>query len=790
MGPMEAVALLWRARLRRRWRAWLTLAVLLGLGAGAGLSCLAGARRTASSFGRIAAATDEPDINSSHGLPPAEAEAVANSFAGVARHGTIVGFIGFAEGVDPTLVRSFFGPWDRPLTGGLPLLRAGRHPDPDRADEVLVTSPRAEAAGVTPGMRLTVRLLRQDGGEPEATSVVVTGIGAFAIDVATDTAYDRSAIIFTPAFTRANAHLQAWSATALTAAPGTDVKAELVPQLQAVGWSTDEVHSVTRSRVQDALRPLTATLGLLGALVLSATMVVTAQALARQRDVAREDRAAIRAMGFSPGQSRALDAVSVLSVAGPGAVLAVATALALSPLFPVGSVRRLEPSRGLSIDVTVLALGALAVVGLLLVTSRLGSRGQSSPVTSPAPPRLGFLGRLGPSAGAGVRQAVGATAEDRRRFGATVALTAVAVGLLVGGVVFVAALDRLSADPRLYGVGWDLTARNAYGDVDPEALGDLLAGDPDLKGVTGADLSIVLLDERLSVPTLAVLPITASLWPTVVEGRVPRTDDEVLVGTAVLEEMGAEIGDSVLIRLAFGPESVVPAFPVTIAGTAVFPSVELAGFDPTRLGTGVAVTWDRYLSLQPPDEQYTPLPDLTFLDLADGVDPRTVIARYADGLPETSGFSTTEWLPSLAPAEVRETEQATTLIWTVIAFLGLTVIATIASALAATVRRRRRDYAILKALGLSRGQVRATVAWQAVAPVALALVVGLPLGIVGGRWVWRLFTHLVGVIDTPVVPLLPIGAVVLGALAAAGLVALGPGIRAARVPALTLHLEK
>ncbi|MGH9223271.1 MAG: hypothetical protein ACRD2W_05705, partial [Acidimicrobiales bacterium] len=409
---MEAVGMIWRSRLRRRWRAWLALLVLLGLGAGAGLACLAGARRTASSFGRIAAATHAADVNSGHGLPPAEAEQIASRFTGVASHDTVVGFVGFARDIDPTLFKYFIGSWEHGLRAGVPVLRAGRYPSLDRPDEVLVSSPRAAAAGVVPGTKLTLELFSINGGASETTAVVVTGIGSFALQAAADTAFDRGAMLLTPAFTRANTHLQAWSATTLTAAPGVDADAEIVPQLLAAGWSTGELHSSTRSRVQDALRPLTATLGLLGALVLVATMVVVGQALARQRDAVRDDTLAVRAMGLTANQARALDVLTVLSVVVPGMVLAVATAIALSPLFPVGSVRDLEPDRGASVDVTVLAVGALVMAGVLVAAGRLSSRRQARPATTPAPLRLGPLTLLGTAAEAGVRLAMGASAHD------------------------------------------------------------------------------------------------------------------------------------------------------------------------------------------------------------------------------------------------------------------------------------------------------------------------------------------------------------------------------------------
>ena len=54
------------------------------------------------------------------------------------------------------------------------------------------------------------------------------------------------------------------------------------------------------------------------------------------------------------------------------------------------------------------------------------------------------------------------------------------------------------------------------------------------------------------------------------------------------------------------------------------------------------------------------------------------------------------------------------------------------SALVSSLRRRRRELAVLKTLGFSRRQVRATVAWQASTVAAVGLVVGIPLGLLVG----------------------------------------------------------
>ena len=66
--------------------------------------------------------------------------------------------------------------------------------------------------------------------------------------------------------------------------------------------------------------------------------------------------------------------------------------------------------------------------------------------------------------------------------------------------------------------------------------------------------------------------------------------------------------------------------------------------------------------------------------------------------------------------------------------LALLAAAALAHLLVTSVRRRRRDLAILKSLGFVRGQVSAAVAWQATTVALLALAVGLPLGVALGRW--------------------------------------------------------
>jgi len=110
--------------------------------------------------------------------------------------------------------------------------------------------------------------------------------------------------------------------------------------------------------------------------------------------------------------------------------------------------------------------------------------------------------------------------------------------------------------------------------------------------------------------------------------------------------------------------------------------------------------------------------------------------------------------------------------------------------LAASVRRRRRDLALLKALGLLRRQLLATVTWQASVAAMVGIALGIPLGIVAGRWAWTLFAEEIYAVPYPTVPVGLIAVVALGALLLANVVAIVPGLVAARTPpSLLLRAE-
>jgi ABC-type lipoprotein release transport system permease subunit len=106
------------------------------------------------------------------------------------------------------------------------------------------------------------------------------------------------------------------------------------------------------------------------------------------------------------------------------------------------------------------------------------------------------------------------------------------------------------------------------------------------------------------------------------------------------------------------------------------------------------------------------------------------------------------------------------------------------------VRRRRRDLAVLKTLGLARSQLLRVVAWEASAFAATALAIGVPLGVLAGRWAWTFFARAAGVSGEADVPVTLVLLAIPVTLVLANLIAAGPGWDAARVrPAAALRAE-
>ena len=118
--------------------------------------------------------------------------------------------------------------------------------------------------------------------------------------------------------------------------------------------------------------------------------------------------------------------------------------------------------------------------------------------------------------------------------------------------------------------------------------------------------------------------------------------------------------------------------------------------------------------------------------------------------------------------------------------LAAGALAALALTLAASVKRRRHELALLKTLGFTQRQLASAVAWQASVAAVIGVVIGVPAGVALGRQLWDLFARAIYAVPEPTVPVWPVILIVLGALALANIAAAIPGRIAARTPAAGL----
>jgi hypothetical protein len=285
-----------------------------------------------------------------------------------------------------------------------------------------------------------------------------------------------------------------------------------------------------------------------------------------------------------------------------------------------------------------------------------------------------------------------------------------------------------------------------------------------------------------------------SVEPPTSSGLPISDDDQIELGTVTLHALGKHIGDTVLVGNR--PYRRM----LTIVGTVTLPSFGVALTDHVSLGRGAMVSERALLgfagatSMDPRSttEAAQELPSAAAIDLVPGTTAAQrarlvhhIIAGDPDGDPGgTYALGQQQGSAILNAAKMGGQPLALA--------LGLAGAAVLSLALTvyASVRRRRRDYALLKTLGMSRSQVRAVVAWQTSVILLVAAVIGVPLGIAAGRLSWAGFANSLGVIPATETPVLALLAGFVTLLLAGNLLAAVPGAVAARTPAAgLLHAE-
>jgi hypothetical protein len=144
------------------------------------------------------------------------------------------------------------------------------------------------------------------------------------------------------------------------------------------------------------------------------------------------------------------------------------------------------------------------------------------------------------------------------------------------------------------------------------------------------------------------------------------------------------------------------------------------------------------------------------IDLAKGVDPAAFISDLGNGLKawDPSGFPPQVFTKPVRPATVIDVSAMRRVPMLLAAALAVTMAASVVAGIASGTRARRHELALIRALGGTPRQIRASVRWHALSIVLVGLVVGLPVGVVAGRIAFGAFARDIGTVPRPAVPML------------------------------------
>jgi hypothetical protein len=362
----------------------------------------------------------------------------------------------------------------------------------------------------------------------------------------------------------------------------------------------------------------------------------------------------------------------------------------------------------------------------------------------------------------------------------------VAVGAVVAALVFGSSLFGLVSTPHRYGQNWAQELDLGFGAVPARLAARLMALEPAVAGYAGGDYGQVSVGGR-TVPAIGIDPLRGRGFLTLLAGRPPSGPGEIALGAQTLRALHSRLGQTVPV-VANGARRTM-----RIVGVAVLASFSRGGYSATDLGNGAVVPAS---VLSVPFGQGGCFGNLTCYNFVLvryklGTDLRAIATRLterliATGCPPGSCIISADQRPS----EIRNYTAVRDTPLILGAALALLAIATLAHVLLTSVRRRSRDLAVLQTLGLLRSQVLSVVLCQACTLATAALAIGLPLGIVAGRWSWVLFARAVGVAPDPAVPVAAVLAAVPVTLILTSVIAIRPGWRAAQIrPAAVLRSE-
>jgi FtsX-like permease family len=806
------IILTWlRLGARRRWRSLIVLSLLVALATATVLAAVAGARRGDTAYDRLWARTLPATVMVLPNQPGFDWARIRALPEVSALTEFPVGF-GFALEGYPD-VSTGFPPADSEMARTIerPVILAGRLFNPNRVDEILVTPKFVAIYGKGIGDQLILHLASPkqidagyDGstgppGGPRIKARIV-GIGRSPLGSAeVDGPGQKGGVLASPAlFTHYRANIMGTSGQAYI-----NALVRLKGGTAAIpGFRADLARVTGRSDIDmwnnfadfgGPVRKVTSYEAVcllafaLAALV--AAVFLVGQSVARYTSSTMSDLQVLQAVGMTPRQAIASASAAPFLAGTAGATIGVTGAIVASRWMPIGAASAVEPHPGMDLDWLVLGPGWVLASLLVLAGSAAAAKTSLAASRRQVPQRRSPVVAAMAGAGLPVPAVVGARFVLEPGWGRSAvpvrpALVGAVVGVLgvLAAFTFSAGVSDAAANPARFGQTWQLgTFLGLNGqDFGPaNAVLQAVAADRDVTGVDDARIGGAQ-SGQVSIESFTYDPVGGKRPHAVLtDGRMPASGNEIVLAPTTADQMHASTGSTV--RLTGG--STRPRA-MTVTGIGFVPEgphngyaqgawLTPAGFD--RLFTGARYAFKFHIAT---------------VALRPGANAQAVARRLNAVAAAIKGDQAITFTPPMPVAEVQQVKDMAVLPLALSGFLALLAVGAVGHALAIAVRRRRHELAVLRALGLTRGQSRGVVATQASVLAVIGLAFGIPLGVALGRTLWRVAAD-----STPLAYQQPLAVLALLLIApvtllAANALAAWPGQRAARLrPGQILRTE-
>ncbi len=700
----------------------------------------AGARRTATAPDRFAESFGtEASVNvmQERGMPLDVELAALSGVRSVEAMTFVFGGIVPAELPEGADVLVFSGSH---LASGAQLV-AGRAPEPAQPNEFVASSRFAAASGM--GIGDTAQLLAIDqadsaayGFDPTRAKPVSDAVlvGIIEAPVTLD-GFDEIAV-FPRSLIAAGDGRIGISATVMTLALDdgvtlADLSREVGTLPQPENFTLTPIEIVSMD-TRAAVRGQSLGLWTLAIMSMAAAIAAVGQVLARNVRLAADETTPLESLGYTRTQIVVEQSVRAGIPVAAGSLLSVAIAIALSPLFPIGFARDLEPTPGLDVELLVLVAAWLVFVAGLVgwVALATNRRPRSSP-TGRATAIDAVTSVPAPALWVGTQFAFGSNA--RGRSAAAVVGGALLVASLVGTITFGVSARRLVQEPARYGMPYDILTDNGADRVPPEIL-DLLMTDADISDVTlfasgGARTGDV------SIPVLGMEVVRGHVLPYLLDGRFPSDAHEAAIGRRSSRQLHLGIGD--LIDLSMDGTS----SSYRITGLVIPPGIQ--GND--VVGNGVLLTSTGYAVLAPDQ-----VPQAAGVEIRHTA-PGAALERIATAL----GMSLVD-TEHARPPSILSLARITFVPFALSVILAALAVVVVVNVLYTGVRRHDRQVAVLRALGADSAWLRRVVGFQALASTVTPAAIGVPVGLIVGRSAFSSFAIRQATATGAALPLLPV----------------------------------